>query len=152
MCCPNILECLGFHWSMVDLPTTLRWNCPSPSSWPLAMDLFAKGKVVCSVPLSKLAFGLACACLGFENAVPTAVSSFVQLPCCIQKTMSPGGLHHFWLLLFPLPLQWPLSLRRQDIHTICMPAIFFFNMRNWGFREGKQFARDEAGSKLSKLM
>lgn len=62
-----------------------------------------KGKVLCSVPLSKLGFGLACACLGLGNAVPTAVSSCVQLPYWVQKAMFPGGLHNFWPLLFPLP-------------------------------------------------
>lgn len=83
LCCLNILGCMVFHWSVVDLlGATLRENC-------LCLSLFlsqqltdtnsfvAKGGILCPTPISTLGFGLAWASTGLVYAVTTALSSYV---------------------------------------------------------------------------
>lgn len=53
---------------------------------------------------SVLAFDLAWSCTGFLHSVTTAVSSYVQGPCCDQKSLFPGITHHFLLLQYFYPL------------------------------------------------
>ena len=122
---------------------TLRQNC-LPCSPQLTIATNSTATVMCSAPLSGIWSGLGlhrvCECC-------TALSSYVQLPWCVQKTVvpcgrRPGGLVHS-LHSFPEP--WETGYNN-------MLEIFFFQYKKVRLRDGRQFAQAETGCKLSKLM
>lgn len=96
--------CRATHWKMNELQKarTLKKNdCPSPRSHLLHNEAW-------DPPLSTLEFWLGHSRIALVKAAPDAVSSWVQLPCHVQKTYcfpgliypSPGSLQSFHLLFF----------------------------------------------------
>lgn len=98
-------------WSVADLSgvTILkRTSCPSPNSH-VAKNPSAKGGTSCPPPLSVLGFGLALIlCTSFGRCMrmlSLPLSSFVELPCCVRKTLlCCGCLQPSGLTIFPPPL------------------------------------------------
>jgi hypothetical protein len=80
----------------------------------ITSNSMAWGSILCPT-LLPLGFGLAWDCTGFEHAIKNTVSSYVQLPCCVQKIMfhrSYSLLQDITFLLPPL-LQWSQALGRR---------------------------------------
>lgn len=92
-----ILRCVIFHWHVFDLPSSLRENCLSLSQQlKIASNSTSRGWDFILSSNCTMKFCLPWACPCFEHAVEATVSSYMQLPFCIQKT--------------PFPCSYPLSL------------------------------------------
>lgn len=84
--CPNILGCVSFYWSMVNLPeATFLEITDSASSrsdlLPIVSQLGGRTSYPTSFPLLALAWlGL---CMLSES-----LGSYIELPCCVQQTAS----------------------------------------------------------------
>lgn len=83
-----------FHWCVIDLT---RCSTLGEDGLPLFHQVsdrsMVRGEIVGPSPLSMLGFCPAWACTGFVHAV----SSHLQLSCCVQKTISII-IHCLWLL------------------------------------------------------
>lgn len=55
----------------------------------VANNSSARGRIPCLFPISVLGFGLTWACIGPVQGVVTAMSLYVQLSYCVQKTLFP---------------------------------------------------------------
>lgn len=116
--CPNILGCVVIHWSVFNLTEAIhipRENWLSLSQQVTIDNTFSVQG--CPAPLSILRLGLAGAHMDFVHAVPTALSSCVQLPQS-RKHWFLLAMHHLWLLRsFFFLLLWndpSLNLERTD--------------------------------------
>lgn len=88
VCYPNILGCVVFHRYMINLARRyslkLFLPCPRKNNSSMARDV-----IVSLIPLSMLEFCLAWTCVGILQAAATPRSSYIQLPYCVQKVLSP---------------------------------------------------------------
>lgn len=74
----------------------------------IAINSFAKGKASAHLHLHA-GTCLACACAGLVHAV-TLLSSYVRLPCCVQRTMFP---HSYPLSEVPLLFTWSSAMTSE---------------------------------------
>lgn len=87
-CWPNTLGCVVFHWPRSTF-LFLEKNYLYFSSLQLPILQSLGFGPFCLTLLYLLGFVLAWTCTGLVHAVRTAISSFVQLPWCVQKTLFP---------------------------------------------------------------
>lgn len=95
----------------------LKENCLSFSQ-QLPATNSSRGRTTCLPPLSMLGFGNTWTFLGLLHVVITAVSSYVQLPSYIWRTLSP--CHDFWLLQYFYPLLCTEPWASEGEHPIEM--------------------------------
>lgn len=102
MCCPCTLGCVAFYHSVVHLPGPALFKKAAPPSQqlPVVSSSLASGRTPCSLPFSMLG--------GQSDLSPSLVqsqtlNSYVQLACCVPKTLFPRSHLSPWLLHYPCP-------------------------------------------------
>lgn len=87
LCCPPVLECVAFAWSLGDLPRQHSWRKSTPHllAAVICQWLFPWGRTSCLPCRSVLGGCLTSACTALVRPSTNTVISYMQLPCCVWK-------------------------------------------------------------------
>lgn len=113
---------MDFHWSTGDLPGAVLLEKTDSSLCKLvvANSSMPRGEILCLLHLGIWSW----ACTGLTHADTTTLSLYVQLPCCVQKTLFLYGLYHLNLWECTIDIQ---ALSVGDITVPCGALQEFFS-------------------------
>lgn len=150
LCCPYILTGLAFHWSVVHLQEATFLKCsPSPK---LPIENISSDRAC--VHLLSLCWDFFLTYKGFVHAIPIALSSYMELPYCVQRIifLLSTTVSDSYSVSFPSSTmiqlcayqQLILTLPRRDTSLetqICDSAEILELSRNFGYGKYGEWER-----------
>lgn len=90
LCCPPVLGCVAFAWSLGDLPRQHSWRKSTLHllTTVICQWLFPWARTLCLPRRSVLGGCLTSTCTALVRPSTNTVISYVQLPCCVWETVS----------------------------------------------------------------
>lgn len=130
LCGPQVLECVAFYCSVIDLPGSYPYSKGALPFQKLSIvnSSPASSETSCPPPLSMLRFGLAWTCTDLVHAVIIAVSFYVKLLCCVQNIL----FCYSHLLQLALNDPWALGRGVWPPHNLlfCEPCLVLVSVLN----------------------